>query len=197
MKLPNIKNRPLLPIDAAGVAVCIAISLVVYVIAIDPAVQKRALLAQQRRELATQYDKCAKLKTSMTGLESQLAGTQDELNHSRVRLMSADQVNTRIAELTGVFGDCKLEVDDVQIGPGPVETGRIGGLQVDMLPISITGRGGYKQSAMFLHELGKTFPDMGLAKLELWGDPAKPDEPRRFRFEFLWHTVPKTVASAD
>jgi hypothetical protein len=74
--------------------------------------------------------------------------------------------------------------------------GRLGDLQVDELPINVTGRGGYRQSTMFLHAVGKAFPDMGLAKIELWGDPTKPEEPRRFRFEFLWRTLSKKVASA-
>lgn len=181
MRLPTIKNWTLLTIDAAGIAACLAISLVAYFIALDPLIQRLLLPVRQSRELAVQRDK-------LVQLQKQLAGPQGELNRSGVKLLSPDQVNTRVAELTTAFGDCKLEVDDVRIGavfPGP---------RFNVMPITITGRGGYKSVCTgLLHRLGEAFPDIALAKLELWGDPAKLQEPRRFRLDLLWHTAPRAV----
>jgi Tfp pilus assembly protein PilO len=189
MKLPAVKKSILLQIDAAGVIACVLMSLLAYFTIIGPLVNKGSNLGRQRRELAVQSDKASNLKTSMAHLGNQLTGLIDEAAMTRIRLHSAEQINMRIAELTEVLSNCLLEVDDVRIGQV------IAGPRCDIVPIGITGSGGYKQSAKFLHELGRTLPDIGIAKLELWGNPANPEEPRRFHFELLWYTVPKAVAS--
>lgn len=191
MKLPAVRKNVLLQIDAAGVTLCVLMSLLAYFVVIGPLVEKGSNLGRQRRELAVQSDKASNLKASMAKLGKQLTGLIDEAARTRIRLHSADQINVRIAELTELLSDCSLELDDVRIGSGPC---RIARPRCDIVPIGITGSGGYKQSAKFLHELGRTLPDIGVAKLELWGNPANSQEPRRFHFELLWYTVPGAVA---
>ena len=154
-------------------------------------IEQHSLLASQRQELAVQREESSKLEASMSSLREHSAAVQEELAQSEIELESADQINRRIAELTTLVGDCTLEVDDVQ-------TGRIvTGPKCDLVPISIAGRGGYKQCAAFLHTLCRTFPDISVTRFDLTGNPAEPKELGKFHFELLWHAAVKARMAQD
>lgn len=185
MHLSVGKKLALWQIDAAGILVCFAVSLVAYLVGIRPLIEQRSLLAGQHREVMTQRQESSNLEALMLGLRKHLAVVQEELAQSEIKLESADQINRRIAKLTTLFGDCVLEVDDVQ-------TGKIlTGTQCDLVPVNIAGRGVYKQCVAFLHKLHQTFADISVARFELGGNPAKPEQPGTFRFQLFWHAAPK------
>jgi len=156
---------------------------VAYLVGIRPLIEQRSLLAGQRQKLAVQRAESSKLEASMSTLKEQSVVVQEELAQSEIELESADQINRRIAELTTLLGDCTLELDDVQTGN--IFTGP----KCDLVPISMAGRGGYKQCAAFLHKLCRTFPDVSVARFDLSGNPAKPKELGTFRFELLWYAA--------
>ena len=182
MKLPKIKKSKSLEVDAIGVAVCIAISVFAYSCLIKPAIEQRSILNAKRQALAEQHQQERDLRLAAQRIDDELARLKDELAANKVRLEGADQVNGRVAKLTTAFGKCDLEVDDVRIGEV------ISGRRCDVVPITIAGRGGYRQCTSFLNELCKTFPDTSVAKLNLGGSPSRPDEPQKFSFELLWCT---------
>ena len=185
MDLSAGKKLALWQIDAAGIAVCIVVSLVAYSVGIRQLVEQRSLLAGQRQKLAVQREEYSKLEASMSSLREHLVVVQDELAQSEIELESTDQINQRIAELTTLLGDCTLEVDDVQ-------TGKVfAGHKCDLVPISIAGRGGYKQCAAFLHGLCRTFPDISVTRFDLAGNPATPEQAGTFHLQLFWHTMPK------
>ena len=184
MRLPSLKNRVSLPSDLAGIAVCIVISLVVYFGFVGPFVEKRSVHNNQYQELAQQRAQVSKLGDLVAGLEKQLTSMQKELAHREIKLESADQVNERIAKLTALFSNCNLEVDDVRIGK------IVNDLRCYVVPISVAGRGAYKQCAAFLHELSQTFSDTCAVRFDLEGNPARPEELCKFRYDLLWSALP-------
>ena len=185
MELSTVKRRASLKIDAAGIVLCIATSFGVYFAALHPFMQQRSFLAAQRQQLAVQTEESSKLKVSMLKLKDRLAAVQKELAQSKVKLESANQVNRRVAGITAFLNDCELQVDQVQIGK------LCRGSSCELVPIGITGKGGYKHCAAFLHRLYRAFPDISLAKFELRGNPAKPGQLGTFRFELFWLTMPE------
>ena len=179
------KKLALWQIDAAGIVVCIVAALVAYSVGIRPLIEQRSFLADQRKTLITKRKESSDIEASMLKLNKQLEFVREQLAQGEIKLESADQINRRIAELTALFSDCTLEVDDVQTGN--IFTGP----KCDLVPISIAARGGYKQCVAFLHNLHRTFADISVAGFELGGNPARPEQPATFRFQLLWHTVPK------
>jgi len=170
-------------IDAAGIGVYVAASLVFYWMTIQPLVQSRAIVAGQRRDLEAEQTRIARLKTAAAGVHEQLARAQSALAAGAVKLEPAAHINKRVVGLTQFFSDCGLEVDDVQTGA--VHSGS----QYDLVPITVVGRGPYKECISFFHGLPDAFPDMSVIRIELSGIPG-PAAPEKFRFEFLWYAAP-------
>ncbi|MFQ6035112.1 MAG: hypothetical protein ACE5NM_04590 [Sedimentisphaerales bacterium] len=217
MDLSTLKKRPFSQVDMVGAVVCVAASLGAYFGVFGPLMAQRSFLASQRQELARASEKACELKASMSILKNRLAVARKELAASEFKLEEAWRINQHVAEITTFLSDCGLKVDQVQIGPAPIALGeranlnkrqrtdkgsiRVGlvGSRCDLIPISISGKGGYKQCAAFLHQLCRTFPDISVAAFELQSNPAKPGQgtpaaknggwepqPGTFRFELFW-----------
>ena len=191
MKFWTGKKSALRQIDAIGVTTCLVASFAVYFTVLNPLIQHRSFLADQRDTLATQNEESSRLSASMLKLDNQLTAVQEEFAQNEIRLESSDRTNQRLAALTALFTDCSLVVDDIQVGKisnGPMW---------DLVPISIAGRGEYTQCIAFLYKLRRASADMSVARFRLEGDPAKPDESGRFRFQLLWHTAPRTQIAGN
>lgn len=173
-----------LKIDAAGVGLCMAASLLFYWLTIQPFLQRQAHAADQRRELKTRQGKVAELKDATVKVHERAAAAQRALAASSIQLESAVHINKRVAGLTQFFSDCELSVDDVQ-------TGRLyNGLQYDLVPITILGRGPYGQCIRFFRGLRSKFPDMSVARIELSAKVEKDGEQPTFQFDLLWYAAP-------
>lgn len=186
MDLSTIKKRKLWQIDAAGTMVCVAASLGVYFGVLGPLMAQRSFLESCRQKLVIQSEKASELKVSMSTLKNRLAIAQKELAASEVKLEESWRINQHVADITTFLSDCGLKVDQVQIGKIFV------GLRCDLVPISISGKGGYKQCAAFLHQVSRTFHDISVAAFELQGNPAKLGQPGTFRFELFWLAISET-----
>jgi len=200
--LSTLKKRALWQIDAVGAAVFVAASLGAYFGVLGPLMAQRSFLESCRQKLTIQSEKAEVIKASMSQLTNRLTIAQKELAASEIKLKTASRINQHVADITTFLGDCELKVDQVQIGPplrdpAPREpSGNSGktlvGLRCDLIPISISGKGGYKQCAAFLHQVCRTFPDICVAEFELQGNPAKPGQPGTFRFELFWLAISET-----
>ena len=188
MNLRIGKNRALLQIDAIGAFVCLVASLGMYFAVLGPLIKQRSFLASQRDTLDTLRNESSGLGASMRTLSDQLASAEQQLAQGKVRLGSSDRSNQRLAELTSLFYDCSLAVDDIQAGRTTA------GHSWDLVPIRIAGSGEYAQCVTVLGRLRQRFGDMSVARLRLAGDPARSGEPETFTFQLLWHTAPQTRA---
>ena len=177
-------NRPAtMHIHLAGVVVCLVATVTAYYAGVHPVVEQRSIVNAQKKELKIQRHKATTLKALTQELADQLTAVTEELARTRIPLLSSTKVNTRVADLTALLSDSRLEVDDVKIG----KTAE--GSRCSIVPIDIAGRGGCGECAAFLHYLHEAFPDTGIAAVELTGDPSRPQKPRNFSFELLWHTA--------
>jgi len=175
-------------IDAAGVGVCLLASLIGYVAIVNPLLQERSAAAQRQREVETRQQEAAKLESAVAAAQERLTAARQQLAAGALQLESAAHINKRIAGVTEFFSRCELHVDDVQ-------TGRVSaGLQYDLVPITIVGRGGHRQCVQLLHGLCSTYPDMSVMRLELSGNPAEPADAGKFRLELFWYAAPSGSA---
>ncbi len=177
-----------LKIDAAGVGLCAAASLLFYWLTIQPFLQGQSLAAEQRNELKARQGKTAEFKAAIADVRARVTAVQTDLAASSIQLEPAAHINRRVAGLTQLFSDCELDVDDVQ-------TGRLyNGVQYDLVPITVLGRGPYGQCVKFFRGLRSQFPDMSIARIELSGNVAKKAEEGTFQFDLLWYAAPDSVA---
>lgn len=191
MHLLAFRHHSLLRIDAVGSAVFVLASLAWYSTMGGPSLEQRSATAGLRHELQTQQEKNAALQAAIATVKERLTLVQQELAAGTVQLDSATHINRRIAGLTGFLSDCKLQVDDVQTDP------IVSSRQYDLVPITIVGRGACLQYVRFLHGLSTTFPDMGVMRVELSGNPAQPSEPENFQLELFWYAAPSSSTPAS
>jgi len=178
----------LLCIDAVGVGVCVVASLVGYVTLVNPLLQKRSAATGLQRELRSQQQKVTEVRSAVVVAQERLTAARQQLVAGAVQLESASHINKRIAGVTEFFSGCELHVDDVQ-------TGRVsGGLQYDLVPITILGRGGHRQCVKLLHGLCSRYPDMSVVRIELSANPAETADSGKFRFELFWYAAPSGSA---
>jgi hypothetical protein len=159
-----------------------------YFAVLGPLIKQRSLVASKSDKLDTLRNESSGLSASMRTLSDQVGTAEQQLAQGKVRLGLSDRANQRLAELTSLFYDCSLAVDDIQAGRTSV------GHSWDLVPIRIAGSGEYAQCVTALDRLRQRFGDMSVARLRLAGDPARSGEPETFSFQLLWHTAPQTRA---
>lgn len=171
-------------IDAAGIGICLLASLLWYVSAACPFMKQRAVTAKVRREMQTQEEKALELKQATAKVKERLAAVRQEQAGNTIQLDLATHINKRVAGLTQLLSECRLQVDDVQ-------TGRVSSNpRYDLVPISLMGKGCYTECVRFLQGLCLECPDMSLIRIEVSGNPAQPAEPQKFRFDLFWYAAP-------
>jgi Tfp pilus assembly protein PilO len=189
MASPSVpKQFRLLWIDAAGIGVCVLVSVAGYLALVNPFLQQRSAATGQSREMETRQKKVTELESSVATVTDRLDAARQQLAASVIQMESGAHINKRIAGVTEFFSGCDLHVDDVQ-------TGRVSsGLQYDLVPITIVGRGAYPQCAKLLHGLCSKYPDMSVMRVELIGSPTERAETEKFRFELFWYAAPSGPA---
>jgi hypothetical protein len=170
--------------DAVGAGVCVLLSLTWYLAVVRPLVAHRSATAGLCHDVQAGQQKASELKTATATVKERLRIVRQELAASPIQLDSATHINKRISRLTGLFSDCRLEVDDVKTGP--ICSGR----RYDLVPITIVGRGGYARCIKLLHGLCGTFPDMSVMCIDLGGNPAQAAEGGRFQLDLFWYAAP-------
>ncbi len=184
MRWIGLRQHGIRGLDIVGIGVCLVSSLACYLTTVGPAVRQRSATAALRREMQAQQEKSVKLKTATGTTKECLRAVQQDLAATAIQLDAAAHINRRIAGLTQFLSECGLQIDEVQ-------TGRVGSTsRYDLVPITVVGRGAYRQCVQLLHGLCSTFPDMSVMRIELAGNPAQATEPDKFQIEMFWYAAP-------
>jgi Tfp pilus assembly protein PilO len=171
-------------IDAAAIGLCVLASLLWYVTTARPLVKQRSVTAKLRRASQDQQQKAAELKEGIAKVKERLGIVRREQTAGAIQLDSAARINKRIAELTQFLAECHLQVDDVQTGRASSNA------RYHLIPITIVGRGPYRECVKFFQGLCAKCPDMSVMHIDLTGNPAQPADPETFRFELFWYAAP-------
>ena len=177
-------KHPWLKLDAAGIAICLALTLVVYALGIHPLVTRQSELVQRERDLTERRKEANDMAVALTNLRRELAVVEQSLVESPLRLQAVSAVNHRLALITTLASQQKLQLNEIQPGQ-PTR-----GTHYDTVPIAIAGTGRYRTIAAFLNLLHTTFPDTGISAFNITGSRAQPDAPATFRFTLSWYAAP-------
>jgi hypothetical protein len=188
MNWPTIRQADrtsFLKIDIAGIAACLILSGTAYFIGAHPLLSIREQRAAQEQSLRDATEQANSLVGTTRGLRKQLARAQDALAQIEIPLQSASAINQRVAELTSLAGECRIEMQAIQ--PGSLSsTPRFG-----QIPIQIAASGTYRATADFLHRLRDRFPDTAVCAFEL---SATPDDAAAvvasFSVQLTWYVQP-------
>ena len=176
------KLRPI-HIDLAGVAVCVLLVLLGYLIGIRPLVVRQKEMAAQEATLDDRYRDAAKLAGTVTALKKRLAGVKKELAESPVKLQPVNRINERIARVADLAAACGMKIDEIQPDKS-FSTPRY-----QTVPIRVVGSGNFKACVKLLRTFHDTFPDTAISSFELKGNPRQPAAPARFEVELLWYAA--------
>ncbi|MCZ6836442.1 MAG: hypothetical protein O7G85_11765 [Planctomycetota bacterium] len=143
-------------------------------------IQAMAILAHDLDHLQTQ----AKMH------RDELKKNRGELASGTLTLRKASYRNERLALLTELALEYDLTVDGFQTRALQRHQ------HYDLVPVQLEGVGGFTQCARFLHELSVQFPDTGVDRFELRGNPGSQSTEAFFTFEMTWYAAPE-VALAD
>ena len=180
---PSTRGK-LLPIDAAGVVVCLVAATLMYLLVIDPLIRRNAQYAAQQQHLKQQRTESAKLTVSLADLRAQIEKVHRQLQAIPLRLEPASTINKRLAQLTILAHECDLKINRIE--PGRM----IRGSRYGTVPIVLMGVGTYQSCARFAHELHERFGDTGIESFKVDGSPGSGSPEARCSFRLAWHTAP-------
>jgi len=184
------RNRiPCWWIDAAGVGACLGLTLLVFLLGVEPMLDRHAENARQQVELDDRKDRANKLATAADNLARRLEEVGQQLDNMPVQLQTTRQLNQRLAYLTSLAADCGLAIDQTNSGQ-PLNSE-----WYQTVPIRLAGEGTYPTCAVFLDRLRSSFPDTGVSALEVTGKPGNALKAAGFRFDLIWYVQP-TLSSA-
>lgn len=179
------------PIDAAGIAACGVLTLVVYFLAIQPSLRRQETRQMQQEALTATRDKLAQTAATVVTLKAELAQLQQITAERPIQLLSASASNQRLADLTKLAAEHHLRIDQLKTGDV-----RPAGSKFEIVPIQISGAGSFQACAAFLHSLHAQFPDTGISAMELADNPGDPTAQAGFRFDLTWYAAP-ALSSAE
>jgi Tfp pilus assembly protein PilO len=171
-------------IDAIGLAVCVLLTLLVYLGAIRPIRQRYGAVQARRAELDAKSQQARKLAQQHAAIERRLKAVADQLARGPLQPVPSTRVNQRIAQVTDLACRCGLKVDEVR--PGKTQSLP----HFDAVPIRLSGMGSYANCVQLLHLLRRSFPDKVVTHLELSGSPAGRERQARLRVDLVWYAAP-------
>ncbi|MBX3376866.1 MAG: type 4a pilus biogenesis protein PilO [Phycisphaeraceae bacterium] len=183
-------KRPLWHIDAVGAGLIGLAAGVWYFAGVEPLQQAQAGLRAMEVELASQRD-VAHTKAKLASTQDrELARLRAEIEASAIQLRREDALNAHVSKLTAVAEGFGLRVNEIK----PSAATRLPRFTV--VPIRLSGVGGYGAVVEFLRRLRADFGDTGLTGLTLERSPAVGDaEPDaevdlKFVVNLAWYAAP-------
>lgn len=181
--------RGLWSVHAVGAGVAAVLTLGFYAASVHPLLRQKQTDRALARELAALEARNTELAQEVADLDGQLSMLETRVRQMPLQLKAASRVNERVDDLARLANESGLQVDALQPG-APLERDRF-----IKVPLRLGGAGTYKTCASFLHALRDRFPDMGLASVELAGNPSAHDGAGRFIFNLVWYAAPADTVS--
>ena len=178
-------------IDGLALAALAGLTAAVYVAGAQPLIGARSEAARQEKVVETRRGEADDAARKLAGTATRLANVSRLISENAVTLQTLDRTNARVAELTDLATERRLEINEIKPGE-PLPTSRY-----VRVPIRMTGSGSFLSCALFMHELRTRFGDTGLTAFDLTGDASSSGDAIRFTFDLTWYTAPDARASAE
>ncbi|MEX0745548.1 MAG: type 4a pilus biogenesis protein PilO [Phycisphaeraceae bacterium] len=184
MNLPPLVKETRRRIDAVGLAVCLALTALLYVVGVHPIMEQRRAQHAQALRLAEERDEVAELTRSLSEVRQSYVTTQRAVANNALRLEPLSALNRRVAEVAATARSSGLEVERIRPGHPAVSE------HYRTVPLHFTGRGSFHAGTTFLHQLHHDLPDVGLWSLQLEGRAGVGGADPTFQLELIWYAAP-------
>lgn len=168
-----------------GVVLCLAMTAGAYLAGVHPLVQAHAESVMGKKNLDDMQGLVLEREQLLAQALRQQAEMGEALKTMPQGLQSIGQLNQRLAELTALALNHELRVRTVATGQ-TTETP-----EYLVVPIRLTGNGGFQAYTSFMHSLHLAYPDVFVQAFDLTGDPSKPKSPASFALDLTWHAARK------
>jgi Tfp pilus assembly protein PilO len=159
------------------------LTIAAYLAGAEPLLNRRNQAADRSQQLAQEREQHLQLIAENRELKTKLAAVEQSRAMTAVNLQSARLINQRIAALTAIANEAGLDVQSVNTG------NLIPGARFGQLPIHITSTGTYRTSAMFLHNVQRSFNDISVTGFELSDNPTDSGS-AGFSVKLVWYVLP-------
>ena len=176
-------------LDAIGVAIFIALTVLGYLLEFEPALRDREAMRAGLAELADKRETISRLQGTIHSTSAQIAALQTA-QEKELKLLPPAQINDRLSALSSLASEQGLQVEAIE--PGEAS----GSVRYSTVPIRINGRGKYPQFAKFLRTLREELPDTSVTDINLSGGGST--TAATFTLNLLWYAAPApTVVKND
>jgi Tfp pilus assembly protein PilO len=167
-------------VDVVGAAVAAALTVAFVFGALLPiAVRDRMAAAQADAAVRTQQRANA-LAASIRAITAEIDGTRTRLASAPLQIRPASALNERLAALVALAAECGLGVQDLKPGDG------VRGPKFLMIPVRVSGTGGYPDVTRFLHRLHDRMPDIAVEGFKLAEAPGGNTAGGRYALDLRW-----------
>lgn len=182
---PNVNQKALRMIDAVGLAACLAVTGAVFVLGVQPLLDRQSRIEETRAQLRAQELAAQQATLALSEARKRVVLAEQAAAENPLRLQPIDRLNAWLALIAETATKSGVELD--QLEPGQPLRGE----HYVTVPIRVVGRGSFVASTRFLHRLHEAMPDTGLESMDLKGQPRTPDAPATFQLELKWHASPE------
>ena len=170
-------------VDLGGSAACLVLTAIVYLIGIQPLIDRRAEAAEARDRLKAHHQTELQLNAKCQKLMQRLAAISAALPESTVELQSVRGLNQRLDRLIQLARQFGMAIDEVR--PGRSVTGP----HFRKTTIHLIAKGGFPSCVRFLREVHLRMRDMSVIDFDLDGNPTDRTPIARCRIDLLWYTA--------
>ncbi len=177
-------------IDAAGVGICVLLTLLLIFGGIQPLLSSRANFESQRQLLDQRSSHAMKLDLAKAQITNSLNLVRNTLEASPLRLSPATDVNLRLSQISSRATRSGLDINEIRPGLSAASS------RYETIPVLLAGSGSFSRCTQFLRSLHEEFPDTAVRSLELIAGPIEPGRPSNatFSFDLRWHAAPGSQA---
>ncbi|UCD74307.1 MAG: hypothetical protein JSV91_11000 [Phycisphaerales bacterium] len=172
-------------VDAAGVAVCVLLTVLAYFGAVHPHTVAATERIAREAELATHITGARKLATSESSMSRRLEALRQTLSDDALPLDDTAKLNRRLARMGDLATECGLTIDEIRVGDAEARS------HYQTVPLELKGRADFQAAVTFLNRLHDTAPDIGVWSFNLSGNPREPESPTTCAFNLTWYAAPE------
>ncbi|MFA9476851.1 type 4a pilus biogenesis protein PilO [Phycisphaerales bacterium AB-hyl4] len=173
-------------IDGVGVAMCLALTGLLYAVGVHPLLEQRREQQALSREVVTEQDEVAMLTASLMEVRRKYVQVQREVADNALRLEPLSALNRRVAELTEMARGAGLAVNGVR--PGRATTNE----HYRTVPVQVAGDGSFYAVERFLKQLYEQMPDVGVWSLQLERRGSDLEMDPQYQIDLVWYAAPPT-----
>ena len=176
-------------VDLIGAAVCLLLTVGLYLAGIVPLLAAHDEYADDQQACAREQEHARRLEASLETLRAELDQARREARENTVHLRPPATAPLHVAHISRLATEAGLQVDDMRTGdptPGPFAT---------TVPVHLSGSGTYTACTLFLQRLRQALPETCVMTFALNGQPNDTTGAAALTMDLAWHaTLPGSRA---